>query len=143
MKVRDLIKKKGSEVFTTSEDIPVPEAINSLNTHNVGALLVMKDEIPVGIITERDILHAVGNHGADLKKMTVKDLMTPNLLTCSPGDFLDDIMQTMTDKRIRHLPVVENNKLEAMISIGDVVKALLEQTSAESENLRDYIHGRR
>lgn len=143
MKVKDLLAKKSSEIQTTTASAMMMDAIRKLNQHNVGALLVMDDNKLAGIITERDILHAAGEQGSKIESFKVKDFMTKDLITCGENESVDDVMGLMTMNRIRHLPILENEQLVGIISIGDVVKAQLKKTKAEADDLKDYIHGRR
>jgi len=143
MKVKDLLSKKDSAIHTTTPDVMMTEAVRKLNQHNVGALLVMDDDKIAGIITERDILHAAGEHGSKIESFKVKDFMTKELITCGETESVDDVMGLMTMNRIRHLPILENEQLVGIISIGDVVKAQLKKTKAEADDLKEYIHGRR
>lgn len=143
MKVKDLLSKKSLEIRSTTSTSMLIDAIKNLNEHNVGALLVINDQKLAGIITERDVLHAIDQHGSKIDKLKVKDIMTKNLLTCGENETIDNVMGIMTDNHIRHLPILENEKLVGIISIGDVVKAELHKTKAEAEHLKDYIHGRR
>lgn len=143
MKVKDLLSKKSFTIRSTNSSTRLIDAITSLNEHNVGALLVMDNEKLAGIVTERDVLHAVAEHGSKIDKLKVEDVMTRDLITCGENEPVDNVMAIMTDNRIRHLPILENEKLVGIISIGDVVKAQLQKTQAEAEDLKDYIHGRR
>lgn len=143
MKVKDLLAKKSRELQTTTASAMMTDAIRKLNQHNVGALLVIDDDKLAGIITERDILHAAGEHGSKIESFKVKDFMTKDLITCGENESVDDVMGLMTMNRIRHLPILENEQLVGIISIGDVVKAQLRKTKAEADDLREYIHGRR
>lgn len=143
MKVKDILSKKSSEIQSTTSTTMLIEAIKSLNEHNVGALLVIDNQDLAGIITERDVLHATAQHGSKIDNLKVEDVMTKNLITCGENESIDKVMEMMTDNRIRHLPILENDKLVGIISIGDVVKAEHQKIKAEADHLKDYIHGRR
>lgn len=143
MKVKDILSKKSSEIQSTTSTTMLIEAIKSLNEHNVGALLVIDNQDLAGIITERDVLHATAQHGSKIDNLKVEDVMTNNLITCGENESIDKVMEMMTDNRIRHLPILENDKLVGIISIGDVVKAEHQKIKAEADHLKDYIHGRR
>jgi CBS domain-containing protein len=93
----------------------------------------------VGIISERDIVRGLAKHGAAVAALSVSDLMTPEVLTCSPNDTIAEIMAVMTAQRFRHLPVVEDGRLAGIVSIGDVVKYRLDETKLEVDSLRDYV----
>lgn len=141
MKVADLLSKKESTIHHIPSETKLLEAIKKLNKNNVGALLVLDNEKLSGVITERDILHALENK--DINKLKVKDIMTTSLITCTKKDPIENVMSVMTVNHIRHLPILENDVLIGIISIGDVVKTLLQKTKDEAEHLKDYIHGRR
>lgn len=143
MKVKDLLSKKNSMICSTTSTAKLIDAIRSLNENNVGALLVVDDQNLAGIISERDVLHAIAKHGSGIDNLKVEDIMTKSLITCGENETVDNLMEMMTDNHIRHLPILENEKLIGIISIGDVVKAQLHKTKAEAEDLKDYIHGRR
>lgn len=141
MLVSDILRKKDSTIYKTTPDTPVLDAIAHLNEHNIGSLLVLDGDDLAGIITERDIMRAIGRNDTDLDQFTVGDLMTKSLIVCEPGEKLDKIMVLMTEKRIRHLPVLDGGVLQGIISIGDVVKARLQEIELEAQELKDYIRG--
>lgn len=141
MRVYDILNVKEKSLYKISPDAELMEAIDLLNGENIGSLLVMNDKQLVGIITERDILHATARHGSDFVEYSVNDIMTKDLITCEREADLEDIMALMTEKRIRHLPVVENGELLGIISIGDVVKARLKETQRDMKYMKDYIQG--
>jgi len=141
MLVNDILRGKGSTIETTTSQTSLMDAINQLNEHNIGSLLVMDNDQVVGIITERDVLHAVDDDVEKLHRLTVDDVMTKDLITCGPDANLDKIMVLMTEKRIRHLPVLDDGKLLGLISIGDVVKGRLREIETEAQDLKDYIRG--
>jgi CBS domain-containing protein len=143
MKVRDILAHKGSAVVTVRPDTTVATAIHRLMLERIGALVVSDDGVRVlGIVSERDIVRAVAERGADAlaPDLTVEAMMTRNVLTCGLEDSIKDLMTTMTQRRIRHLPVVENGRLVGIVSIGDVVKNRLEEVELEANVLREYIH---
>lgn len=143
MKVRDILAHKGSAVVTVRPDTTVATAIHRLMLERIGALVVSDDGVRVlGIVSERDIVRVVAERGADAlaPDLTVEEMMTRNVLTCGLEDTVKDLMTTMTQRRIRHLPVVENGKLVGIVSIGDVVKNRLEEVELEANVLREYIH---
>ncbi len=141
MLVSDILHEKGSTIYTTTEETSLLDAIKKLNQHNIGSLLVLEGEELKGIVTERDVLHAVDSDAERLNEMKVGDIMTTDLVTCETDANLDKIMVLMTEKRIRHLPVVNEGKLLGLISIGDVVKGRLREITAEAQDLKDYIRG--
>lgn len=150
MRLRDILRQKGGDVVTIESDRTVHDAISRLNEHKIGALVVTGDgEEIAGIITERDILRHCGEHVRRDEPLTtvverpelVRDVMTADLVIALPDDRLDYAMGIMTQNRIRHLPVMDEGKLAGMVSIGDLVKASLEETEYENRRLKDYIYG--
>lgn len=144
MNIEHILKKKGAQCHRIDPDKPLTEAVASMMECRVGSLLVFDEQDQLaGIVTERDVLRAVHRFGADLSGVKVKDVMAQNLVTCAPGDSVDDIMERMlnnpTEKRIRHLPVMDGGVLKGIISIGDVVDALLTETRFENRLLRNYV----
>lgn len=143
MKVRDLLTTKGDKVATTTPDATIDTVLHRLKLERVGALVVSNDGNSVnGIISERDIVRGLPEHGAALLEMTVDSLMTQDVKTCGPQASVQDVMGEMTRSRFRHMPVVDEGKLCGIISIGDVVKNRLEELETETHVLRDYIVGR-
>jgi CBS domain-containing protein len=142
MQVVHILKTKGSAVETIAPDTTVAEASRRLAARKIGAILVLgADDRVVGILSERDIARGVAEHGARLGELRVAALMTRNVVSCTPESTVDEIMREMTNRRIRHLPVLKDGKLAGIISIGDVVKSRLEELAAESDMLRNYIAG--
>jgi CBS domain-containing protein len=143
MKVRMMLSTKGGKVVTARSDTTVETAIRMLKLEGIGALVVSDDGGKIlGILSERDIVRALVEHGGDLMTMPVSKLMTRAVKTCAPDANIQEVMSEMTRSRIRHLPVVENGTLCGIISIGDVVKNRLEELETETTVLRDYIGGR-
>ena len=143
MKVQAMLSAKGNEVATTLPENVISTVIRKLKLEGVGALVVSEDgDHVVGIISERDVVRGLAEHGAELLDMQVADLMTRNVKTCSPEDDLKHVMTEMTRSRIRHLPVTEEGRLCGIVSIGDVVKTRLDELETETSALRDYIVGR-
>lgn len=139
MLVRDILAEKGKLVHTCAPDDTLADVVDLLVGHNIGSLVVMKDGEMVGIVTERDILRAcAGAHGA-LDRVSVRERMTRCPATISPHDEIADVMCVMTERRIRHLPVVEGGSLVGIISIGDTVKAQNEELCRENHYLKSYI----
>jgi CBS domain-containing protein len=142
MKVKDILKRKGNVVKTIRQNDSIRDSVRELVENNIGALVVMEESGEIaGIITERDILRLLDKDPDDLKNISVDEIMTRNLIVCEPDDKLDYVETVMVEKRIRHLPVIENGKLIGIISIGDVVKSLLQDSKIEIKYLRDYIEG--
>ena len=142
MHVAQILKTKGNTVTSVSPDMPIAEAVATLAKRRIGAVLVTQGEDRVaGILSERDIVRGLAEHGARLLAMPVSTLMTKAVVTCAPDNTIDEIMQEMTTRRFRHLPVLDEGHLVGIISIGDVVKNRLDELAAESDMLRSYIAG--
>ena len=139
MNILEVIRRKGSDVLTIAPQETVQDLVKLLHEKNVGALVVLDAGKLVGIVSERDVIHGLGEHGADLFGMPVSRIMTEEVETCAMGDKLEALAVRMTDLRIRHLPVMEDDELKAIVSIGDVVKQRLEDLQAERDNLIDYM----
>ena len=143
MKIRHILEKKGQQCHSISPDQPVAEAVRLMIHNRIGSLVVLEREQLVGIVTERDVVWAAGQHGVDLVNMTVHDIMAKTLVTCASEESLDHAMDLMTrnptKRRIRHLPVIDDGKLVGLISIGDIVHALLTKTEFENKLLKNYI----
>ena len=143
MKVRDMIAAKGNKVATIRSDASVETVLHRLKLEGIGALVVSEDGKSVsGIISERDIVRALPDHGAALLQMKVSEIMTEAVKTCTPDASIQEIMAEMTRSRFRHLPVEEDGVMCGIVSIGDVVKNRLEELETETHVLRDYIVGR-
>ncbi len=142
MNVEIILKTKGNEVATTKPDATLAAVAGELSKRRIGALVVSSDGKSVdGIISERDIVRAVADSGAEALAKPVSTAMTSDVFTCSRHDSMEELMKTMSQKRIRHLPVTEDGSLCGMISIGDVVKYRLEEVEYEAEALRGFIAG--
>lgn len=141
MKLAELIKGKPKEVIKIGENQVITEAANTMVQKKIGALLV-EDEASniVGILSERDIVRGMSQHGANLQDVKVSEMMTPDLIRCAPGDTVNEAMAMMTDRHIRHLPVFDEEQLVGFISIGDLVKSQIMEVQSEAEALRQYIH---
>jgi CBS domain-containing protein len=141
MKLIEIIKGKQKEIIKIRADRTIAEAANTIAQNKIGALLV-DDEAGtiVGILSERDIVRGMSQHGANLQDVKVSELMTSNLIRCAPGDTVNEAMAMMTDRHIRHLPVFEGEQLVGFISIGDLVKCRMMEVQSEAEALLQYIH---
>lgn len=138
--VAELLAKKSGDVATVSQHQKVSDAVGMLKQHGIGALVVTGATPPlVGIISERDIVRALATDGASVLDKTVADLMTSPVTTCELSSSVTDLMGLMTANRIRHLPVVEDNKLVGMVSIGDVVFVRFSELESEKKTLLDYV----
>jgi CBS domain-containing protein len=140
MLVKQIFKQKDSRIVTVEPNDTVATAAEVLKRENIGAVMVqMPGGDLSGILSERDIVRAMPQHGTDLFSMSVEQLMTRDVVTCSSEDRVHDLMVKMTAGRFRHLPVIDDGKLIGIVSIGDVVKNRLEELEAETSRLRDYI----
>lgn len=142
MKVERILAQKGPDVYSIQSNARVIEAVNLMNQKHIGALVVLDENQNIaGIVTERDILWAVPKK--DFQDMPAKDIMTPKdrLISGSKDNDLRYVMSVMSENRIRHLPILDNGKLVALISIRDVIKALLESAEFEKQVMNDYISG--
>jgi len=140
MNVETILKAKGRAVVTIAPDATISEAVELLRQKGIGAVVVSDDGIRIGgILSERDIVHALAERGARTLQLEVATLMTRHVYSCRPDDTVADLMAEMTLRRIRHLPVVENGRLSGIISIGDVVKSRLDEVEAEASSLRQFI----
>ena len=139
--VHQIIRSKGNTIFSIEPGISVYRALEIMQEKNVSSLVVMENEKLVGIFTERDYARKVILKGKSSRETPVGDIMSGNVITVTPDNTIDDCMQLMTEKFIRHLPVVENNKLIGLISIGDLVKYKIEEQKFIIENMEHYITG--
>jgi CBS domain-containing protein len=140
MQVRFILREKGREVVTIASDATISEAARLLARRRIGAVVVRdRDGTIAGILSERDIVRAVADDSVAALGQTVGSHMTRAISTCSESDTVENIMEQMTRGRFRHVPVVNNDQLCGIISIGDVVKSRIEETVREAESLREYI----
>jgi CBS domain-containing protein len=139
--VNSILKAKGNSTFTILPDTMVYNALEIMVEKNVSALLVMENDKLAGIFTERDYARKVILKGKASKETKIEEIMTRELITVSPDTSLDSCMRLMTGKHIRHLPVVDNGQLAGIISIGDVVKYIIEEQKFIIENMEHYITG--
>jgi CBS domain-containing protein len=140
MNVKTILATKGTDVTTIEPTAKLEHAISVLAKHRIGALVVLgADNRVIGILSERDVVRAVSGEGQGALEQPVSQMMTRTVVTCTESDVISDIMERMTHGRFRHIPVVENDRLVGIISIGDVVKHRLGEMQRESEALRDYI----
>lgn len=138
MRVEDILRTKGRAVVTIEGEATVEQAVQRLRVKGIGALVVSGDGNRIeGIFSERDVTGGLARYGVALLRMTVARVMTPNVATCSPDDTLKRVAMEMTERRIRHIPVVENGRLAGLVSIGDVVKNRLDELELETNVMRD------
>jgi CBS domain-containing protein len=141
MKIRDILRIKGSDVIAVGPDQTVIAAVRVLSEHRIGALVVSSGESIRGIISERDVLNLVAGDPARVQDTQVEEVMTRDVIVGVPDDDLDYVMNIMTQNRIRHLPIVADGRLEGIVSIGDVVNAVRRSVESENRHLKDYIQG--
>lgn len=141
MQVKEILNQKGRDIFSVKPDSTVFDAIAKMAEYNVGALLVMEDSKLKGIISERDYRNRVILEGRTSKTTEVQEIMTKDVIRVRPTDTVNLCMQLMTEKKIRHLPVVDNEQVVGVISIGDVVKTVIAHQKSEIDSLRNYIGG--
>jgi len=140
MIVDTILRAKGAQVETARPDWTVLQAVQKLSERRVGALVVSAESRHIdGIISERDVIRQIASGGTAILDKPVKDVMVRDVITCSRDDTVNHLMTVMTDRRIRHLPVVNEGTLIGIVSIGDVVKRRIAETEYEAEALRQYI----
>jgi len=138
--VRQLLDRKGRQVFSIAPGTAVLDAIRTMAERHVGALLVMEGEKLSGIVSERDYARKVILMGRSSADTPVRDIMTATVITVQPETPVEKCMQIMTERRVRHLPVIENGRVVGMVSIGDLVKAVIAEQQQQIEQLESYIH---
>jgi CBS domain-containing protein len=144
MQVKNILRIKGREVVTIGSDATLSEAARLLARKRIGALVVRdRDGVLAGILSERDIVHAVAETSVAALAQTVSMHMSHAITSCSETDTIDDLMEVMTRRRFRHVPVIDDDeKLIGIVSIGDIVKSRIEETVREAATLREYIAAR-
>jgi CBS domain-containing protein len=140
-RIRDILRRKGEDVYSVGPLATVIEAVNAMNDHHVGSVLVCEGGYPVGVFSERDVLVRVVAAQRDPRQTLVRDVMTTRLYTASPDDTLLEVMRLMTDRRCRHVPVMEGETLIGLVSIGDLTKATHHNLRQEVRELSSYIGG--
>jgi CBS domain-containing protein len=143
MRISDILRHKetasGADVVTISPTDTVTTLVAALAEHNVGALIAVDGDSVIGIVSERDIVRRIAEHGADVLEKSVSEIMTTSVLSCTSGDSVDSIAETMTTRRIRHMPVIDDGTLVGIISIGDVVSSRIRQLEHDRGQLEQYI----
>jgi len=143
MTIASILRRKGAEVTTIAPDATIKRAADWLRAKNIGALVVTRDNAVLGLISEREIVHAFSRYGEAAGSMTVKEIMHYGVTTVSPDESVNRVMNLMTHHRVRHLPVLSGGKLAGIVSIGDVVKYRLEDLELETNLLRDVYNAGR
>lgn len=140
MLIEHILQHKGADVVTITSDVPVSQAVSILQEHNIGALVVSdRGNDVAGIISERDVVRALATDGPGALERPVRDLMSTELTTCGLRSTVDELMQLMTERRIRHIPVIDHGSLVGIVSIGDVVKTRIDELEVETETLHSYL----
>jgi len=139
MLVSQILRSKGDTVFTVSPSETVAQVTALLHSRKVGALVVLEAEAVVGIVSERDVVRAFAESGAEALMKPISSCMTADVLFADPGETVDSLLGRMTDRRIRHLPVCKNARLVGIVSIGDLVKWKISEVEAEADGLKAYI----
>ena len=139
--IRDILRRKGEDVYSVGPLATVIDAVNTMNDHHVGSVLVCEGGYPVGVFSERDVLVRVVAAHRDPRQTLVRDVMTTRLYTASPDDTLLEVMRLMTDRRCRHVPVMDGEQLIGVVSIGDLTKATHNNLRQEVRELSSYIGG--
>jgi CBS domain-containing protein len=141
--VGDILDAKGSEIYSISPDATVYEALSRMAEKNVGSMLVFEGSDLVGLISERDYSRKTILKGRFSKETAVREIMTTELISVHPDDDIEECMELFTDKHVRHLPVVEEGKVVGLVSIGDIVKNIIDYKEFIIEELENYIKGQR
>jgi CBS domain-containing protein len=139
--IEHILQRKGSEVVTITADQTVNQAIETLQEHNIGAIVVTggAEGAIAGIFSERDVVRALAADGPSILSRPVRELMSTEVTTCAPQTTANELMKVMTERRIRHIPVVDDSGLAGIVSIGDVVKTRIGELEDETETLHDYL----
>ncbi|MDT4921384.1 MAG: hypothetical protein QOI15_2286 [Pseudonocardiales bacterium] len=145
MKISDILRHKSTdgraEVATIAPAETVSALLAMLAEHNVGALVVMQDDAVVGIVSERDVVRRIAERGAELLESPVESIMSSDVVSCSSQEAVDSVAETMTERRIRHMPVIDDDRLVGIVSIGDVVSSRMRQLESDRGQLEQYIVG--
>jgi CBS domain-containing protein len=139
VRISDVLRNKGAAVATIAPDTTVADLLAGLVGRNIGAMVVVGPDGPVGIVSERDVVHKLHELGADLLQRPVSDIMTKHLVYCSPNDSVDSLSAAMTHNRVRHIPVLDGGRLAGIVSIGDVVKTRMQELESQQQQLQAYI----
>ena len=143
MSIEGILRRKGTEVTTIAPEASTKSAVNWLRAKNIGALVVASGNAVLGLISEREIVHAFSRYGETAASMPVKEIVQYGVTTVSPDASVDRVMNLMTRHRVRHMPVLRGGKLAGIVSIGDVVKYRLEELELETNVLRDVYNAAR
>lgn len=139
--VAHLLTSKGRDVITVTRSDTLREATDLLRRHNIGALVVADEDGVVGVLSERDIVRVMASKGPECFEVPVADVMTTDVFTCGEDSSTDELMSLMTERRIRHVPVVRDGRLVGIVSIGDVVKSRVDELEVAKSSLEEYVTG--
>jgi len=139
MTIAAILRQKGNAVTTVPVDAPLSEAVRLLHDHRIGAVLAVNGEAIEGVVSERDVIRALHMDGASALERPCREVMSAPVVTVEPCDLAEGALAIMTERRFRHLPVVEGGRLVGIVSIGDLVKRRIDETMREAEMLKDYI----
>jgi CBS domain-containing protein len=139
MAISAILSAKGHDVVAVAPDTPVREVVGELIARRIGAVLVTEEAAVVGVVSERDVIRGLCASGGDVLARRARDIMTSPVVTICPTDSVADAMALMTDRRVRHLPVIDGGRLVGLVSIGDLVKRRIEEAEQEATALKDYI----
>jgi predicted transcriptional regulator len=143
MSIESILRQKGTDVATIEPDASIKRAADWLSVKNIGALVVTSGKVVIGLISEREIVHAFSHYGETAASIPVKEIMRYGVVTVSPDESVNRVMKLMTHHRVRHMPVLRDGKLAGIVSIGDVVKHRLEDLELETNVLRDVYNAAR
>ncbi|EHQ26654.1 CBS domain-containing protein [Mucilaginibacter paludis] len=138
-KIRNILENKGHQVYAVSPETSVYDALHMMMEKNISSLLIMENEVLKGIFTERDYARKLVLMGRSSRETPIGEIMTANLFTITPSETIDHCMEMMSTYKIRHLPVIDNNRVTGMVSIGDVVKFIIEDQKRTIQQLESYI----
>lgn len=139
MQIANVLRAKGSVVATVPPDAPVTVVLAQMAKHRVGAVVVVDDGAVVGTVWERDLIRLLHERGASLVQAPILEIMNTDVISCMPTDEVDGVLRIMTDRRIRHLPVMVGDKLSGVVSMGDLVKARIDELETNRAYLQSYI----
>lgn len=139
MRISNVLRAKGSVVASATPDTPAASVLGEMASRGVGAVVVVHDGAVVGMVWERDVIRLLHQRGASLIDAPISEIMRVEVVSCAPSDKVDDILRTMTDRQIRHLPVVADGELIGVISMGDLVKARIDELESDRAYLQSYI----
>ncbi|MBB4633565.1 CBS domain-containing protein [Sphingosinicella soli] len=139
MAIASILKDKGGAIIAATPSQTVAEVVALLCEHRIGAVIVMEDGAVAGVLSERDVVRGLNEQGASILQCQARDIMTTEVITVAPSESVTAALSQMTRRRIRHLPVIDGDQVRGVVSIGDLVKARIDEAVREAESLKDYI----